>query len=66
MCRRGDLSAPRPYQNFSDYSGDWDSFLRCLLAALVQIVVDEFYLQPRRIHAAALDWEAAALVEGRK
>jgi len=35
-------------------------------ASLVQIVVDEFYLQPRRIDAAALDREAAALVEGRK
>ncbi len=35
-------------------------------AALVQIVVDEFYLQPRRIDAAALDREAAALVEARK
>src|SRR6266550_9558282 len=35
-------------------------------AALVQIVVDEFYLQPRRIDAAALDREAAALMEARK
>ena len=35
-------------------------------AALVQIVIDEFYLQPRKINAAALDREAAALVEGRK
>src|ERR1700757_2724545 len=34
-------------------------------AALVQIVIDEFYLQSRNIDAAALDREAAALVEGR-
>jgi putative permease len=40
-------------------------FLAVPAAALVQIVVDEFYLQPRRIDAAALDREAAALVEGR-
>jgi hypothetical protein len=32
----------------------------------VQIVIDEFYFQPRKIDAAALDREAAALVEGRK
>jgi hypothetical protein len=32
----------------------------------VQIVVDEFYLQRRKIDAAAIDREAAALVEGRK
>src|SRR5262245_5276278 len=41
-------------------------FLAVPAAALVQIVVDEFYLQPRRIDAAALDREAAALVEGGK
>jgi predicted PurR-regulated permease PerM len=41
-------------------------FLAVPAAALVQIVVDEFYLQPRKIDAAALDREAAALVEGRK
>ena len=41
-------------------------FLAVPAAALVQIVVDEFYLQPRRIDAAALDREAAVLVEGRK
>src|SRR5215475_8121370 len=41
-------------------------FLAVPAAALVQIVIDEFYLQPRRIDAAALDREAAALVEGRK
>jgi len=41
-------------------------FLAVPAAALVQIVIDEFYLQPREIDAAALDREAAALVEGRK
>ena len=41
-------------------------FLAVPAAALVQIVIDEFYLQPRKINAAALDREAAALVEGRK
>ena len=41
-------------------------FLAVPAAALVQIVVDEFYLQPRKIDAGALDREAAALVEGRK
>lgn len=41
-------------------------FLAVPAAALVQIVIDEFYLQPRKIDAAALDREAAALVEGRK
>jgi predicted PurR-regulated permease PerM len=39
-------------------------FLAVPAAALVQIVIDEFYLQPRKIDAAALDREAAALVEG--
>lgn len=34
-------------------------------AALVQIVVDEFYLKPRHLNHAALNREAAALVEGR-
>ena len=34
-------------------------------AALVQIVVDEFYLKPRQLNNAELDREAAALVEGR-
>jgi hypothetical protein len=29
-------------------------------------VIDEFYLQPRNPDYAALDREAAALVEGRK
>ena len=33
---------------------------------LVSISVHEFYLQPRKIDASALDREAAALVEGRK
>jgi hypothetical protein len=41
-------------------------FLAVPAAALVQIVIDEFYLQPREIDAAALDREAAVLVEGRK
>jgi len=41
-------------------------FLAVPAAALVQIVIDEFYLQPRRIDADALDREAAALIEGRK
>jgi putative permease len=41
-------------------------FLAVPAAALVQILVDEFYLQPRKIDAGALDREAAALVEGSK
>ena len=41
-------------------------FLAVPSAALVQIVIDEFYLQPRKMDAAALEWEAAALVEGKK
>jgi putative permease len=41
-------------------------FLAVPAAALVQIVIDEFYLQPRKIDAPALDREAAVLVEGRK
>jgi predicted PurR-regulated permease PerM len=41
-------------------------FLAVPAAALVQIVVDEFYLRPRRIDALALDREAATLVEGKK
>jgi predicted PurR-regulated permease PerM len=35
-------------------------------AALVQIIIDEFYLRPRNPDYAALDREAEALVEGRK
>ena len=35
-------------------------------AALVQIVIDEFYLRPRNPDYAAIDREAAALVEGKK
>jgi putative permease len=35
-------------------------------AALVQIVIDEFYLRPRKLDYAAIDREAAALVEGKK
>jgi len=34
-------------------------------AALAQIVIDEFYLRPRKPDYAAIDREAAALVEGR-
>jgi putative permease len=40
-------------------------FLAVPAAALVQIVIDEFYLQPRKIDYAGLDKEAAALVEGK-
>jgi predicted PurR-regulated permease PerM len=39
-------------------------FLAVPAAALVQIVIDEFYLQPRKVDYAALHREAAALVEG--
>ena len=41
-------------------------FLAVPAAALVQIVIDEFYLQPRKVDYAVLDREAAALVEGKK
>lgn len=41
-------------------------FLAVPAAALVQIVIDEFYLQPRKLDYAALDSEAAALVEAKK
>jgi putative permease len=41
-------------------------FLSVPAAALVQIVIDEFYLRPRKPDYAALDREAAALVEGKK
>jgi len=41
-------------------------FLAVPAAALVQIVIDEFYLQPRKPNFAALDKEAAALVEGKR
>ena len=41
-------------------------FLAVPAAALVQIVIDEFYLQPRKPDYAALNKEAAALVEGKK
>jgi putative permease len=34
-------------------------------AALVQIVIDEFYLRPRQLNYAELDAQAAAVVEGR-
>jgi putative permease len=40
-------------------------FLAVPAAALVQIVIDEFYLRPRKLDYAALDREAAALVEGK-
>jgi putative permease len=33
-------------------------------AALVQIVIDEFYLRPRHLNYTAIDRQAAALVEG--
>jgi len=41
-------------------------FLAVPAAALVQIVIDEFYLQPRRPDYAAIDREAAALVGDKK
>jgi len=41
-------------------------FLAVPAAALVQIVIDEFYLEPRKLDRATLDREAAALVEGRE
>jgi putative permease len=40
-------------------------FLAVPAAALVQIVIDEFYLQPRKMDPAAIDREAGALVEGK-
>ena len=41
-------------------------FLAVPAAALVQIVIDEFYLQPRKPDYPRLNKEAAALVEGKK
>src|SRR5437763_4643858 len=41
-------------------------FLAVPAAALVQIVIDEFYLQAPKPNYDALDREAAALVEGKK
>src|SRR5438034_1661079 len=41
-------------------------FLDVCVAALVQVVIDECYLQPRKPDYAAIDREAAALVEGKK
>jgi len=41
-------------------------FLAVPAAALVQIVIDEFYLQPRKPDYGALDREASALVESRE
>ena len=40
-------------------------FLAVPAAALVQIVIDEFYLGPRKPDITAIDREAAALVEGK-
>src|SRR5436189_3554410 len=40
-------------------------FLAVPAAALVHIIIDEFYLQPRNPDYAALDREAATLVEGK-
>jgi predicted PurR-regulated permease PerM len=41
-------------------------FIAVPAAALVQIVIDEFYLQPRKLDYAGFDREAARLVEGKK
>ena len=41
-------------------------FLAVPAAALVHIIIDEFYLRPRKPDYAALDREAAALVEGKE
>jgi len=41
-------------------------FLAVPAAALAQIVIDEFYLQPRKPNYAEVDREAAALVEGKR
>jgi predicted PurR-regulated permease PerM len=41
-------------------------FIAVPAAALVQIVIDEFYLQPRKPDYVALDREAAAVVEGER
>ena len=40
-------------------------FLAVPAAALVQIVIDEFYLKPRKVDSSALNREAAALIEGK-
>jgi len=40
-------------------------FLAVPAAALLQIVIDEFYLQPRKLESAILEREATALVEGK-
>jgi predicted PurR-regulated permease PerM len=40
-------------------------FLAVPAAALVQIVIDEFYLRPREPDYTSIDREAAALVEGK-
>src|SRR5204862_2984016 len=45
--------------------GLWGVFLAVRAPALVHIVIDEFYLQPRNPDYAALDREAATLVEGK-
>ena len=41
-------------------------FLAVPAAALVQIVIDEFYLQPRKLDYAGFDREAGRLVEGKQ
>ena len=41
-------------------------FLAVPAAALAQIVIDEFYLQPRKLDYASFDREAARLVEGKQ
>src|SRR5437773_4454272 len=45
--------------------GIFGAILAVPAAALVQIVIDEFYLRPRHLNYAELDREAASLVEGR-
>ena len=40
-------------------------FLPCLRATVFQIAIDEFYLRPRKPDYAAIDREAAAVIEGK-
>ena len=35
-------------------------------AALIQILIDEFYLRPRKLNYAEIDREAASLLQGKK
>jgi len=64
MCRRDDLSAAS-YQNFSDYSGYWIvSCGACCGAGANRR--RRILFATRKIDAAGLDREAAALVEARK